>query len=344
MSSNQNESVGQPEGEALTVADTFMLPNGAVAFDEGLHKKIVIADDSSVSRVLLKHTLENWGFDVTVTQDGNEALEALKAEGSARLAILDWVMPGLDGVEVCRRLRELSHFPYTYVVMLTSMTNKEDLAVAIQAGADDFMSKPFHNQELRARLRSGQRILKLQSALQFQATHDALTGVLNRRAVLDRLEREMARTARQRSSLAVGLIDVDHFKKVNDTYGHLAGDRILKSVVKRISSLLRPYDVIGRYGGEEFLLVLPNCSESQASDIAERLRHGVMVSPVACAPASIPVTISIGITVTTMSGSQEPEQLIHLADEAVYQAKQAGRNRVWRSTNSMPPVSSSLPA
>src|ERR1051325_10326244 len=139
--------------------------------NEELYKKVIIAEDSLVSRMLLQRSLNDWGFDVTVTHDGNEAYAALSAESSARLAILDWMMPGMDGVEVCRKIRQMPHLPYTYIVMLTSMTNKEDLAAALQAGADDFVSKPFNEQELKARLRAGQRILELQSALQFQASH-----------------------------------------------------------------------------------------------------------------------------------------------------------------------------
>lgn len=295
--------------------------------DEESYKKILIADDSLLSCALLQRTLSAWGFDVTVAHDGNEAVAALSAEDGARLAILDWMMPGLDGVEVCRRVRRLPHLPYTYIVMLTSMTDKEELANALQAGADDFVSKPFDDLELKARLRAGQRIVELQNALRFQAMHDELTGALNRKAVMSRLEQELARGARQPAPVAVAMIDVDHFKKVNDTFGHLVGDQVLKSVVKRISSLLRPYDVIGRYGGEEFLLVLPGCSLRQAKVVAERLRGEMDTVPVELPTASLRVTISIGVAATQAGRSpEEPEALIQLADEAVYHAKEAGRN------------------
>lgn len=199
------------------------------------------------------------------------------------------------------------------------------------AGADDYLTKPFDKGELRARLRVGTRILTLQEDLirarenlRFQATHDVLTGIWNRRAVLDLLHREIERAARFHASTGVLMLDLDHFKKINDTYGHLTGDAVLKETAQRITQVVRSYDFVGRYGGEEFLVLLPGCDKEQAEQSGERIRLAVTATPVFAAGSEIHVTISIGATATI--GGPETEVLA-IADAALYQAKSAGRNR-----------------
>lgn len=288
--------------------------------------KILIAEDSATSRLLLKHALGAWGYEVVMTHNGLEAMEELQKPDGPRLAILDWMMPEMDGIEVCKRIRQQADHPYVYIIMLTAKSAIAELAMALQCGADDYVSKPFDKQELHARLRNGQRILQLQDALTFKATHDSVTETLNRRAVIEALERELARALRQHTPLAVAMLDLDYFKQVNDRFGHLAGDAVLRSVAERIEKSLRPYDVVGRYGGEEFLLVLPGCDLEQALEVAERLRQGLAASPVSFDKRQIKVTTSIGIAALTLERVEESNELIKLADDALYRAKQSGRN------------------
>src|SRR5579863_4367687 len=192
-------------------------------------KRILIAEDDPVSRRLLEVFLVNWGFEVAIATTGTEALQLLDRMDAPRLAILDWMMPGMEGTQVCQKLRESKDRPYVYIMLLTGRSQKEDLLVGLESGADDYLTKPFDAQELRARLHVGQRILDLQDKLiaageelLFRATHDSLTGVANRGVILDTLRRERARQAREGGSFAIVLADLDHFKYVNDTYGHQA--------------------------------------------------------------------------------------------------------------------------
>lgn len=295
-------------------------------FNNEFINRILIAEDSATSRLFLKQTLSKWGFEVVTTQNGLEALEELQKPDGPRLAILDWMMPKMDGIEVCQRIRQQAGHPYVYIIMLTAKSAIAELAMALQCGADDYVSKPFDKQELHARLRNGQRILQLQDALMFKATHDTVTGTLNRRAVIEALDIETARALRQHTPLAVAMLDLDHFKQVNDQFGHLAGDAVLRSVAERIAKSLRPYDVVGRYGGEEFLLVLPGCNLEQALEVTERLRQGLAASPVSFDKRLIKVTTSIGIAALTLERGEESNELIKLADDALYRAKQIGRN------------------
>jgi PleD family two-component response regulator len=226
--------------------------------------QVLVAEDNPVFQSMLCGILERWGYAAVSVRDGETAWDILQSEHAPRLAILDWMMPGIDGVEVCRRVRTAGKEPYTYIVLLTARTESRDLVEAMDAGADDYLTKPFRNHELRVRLRAGRRILDLQEellrareALRLQATHDALTGLMNRSAILERLRNELSRSSRDRQPLAVLLADLDRFKLVNDKCGHLAGDAVLRESALRMKSALRRYDAVGRYGGEEFLLVLP---------------------------------------------------------------------------------------
>lgn len=298
--------------------------------------RILIAEDDPVSRRLLEVTLKKWGYDVVVCNDGREAWDALKQEDSPRLAILDWMMPQMDGLEVCTRVRELTRQEYTYIIMLTAKGRKEDIIDGMTAGADDYITKPFNQGELQVRLRAATRVLELQSQLlaaqeelRHQATHDALTGLYNRSAVLDNLSREAARAIREHTSLAVLMIDLDKFKSINDTYGHQAGDTVLKEAASRIRNAIRPYDGFGRYGGEEFLLVLPRCDSTFAKYVAERLRACVASNPfVLDDDSEVQVTVSVGVASKIVEGGSDGEELIQHADAALYVAKRSGRDRV----------------
>jgi two-component system cell cycle response regulator len=290
--------------------------------------KILVADDDAVSRRLLEATLRRWGYDVVVAEDGARAWEILQEEAAPQLAILDWVMPGLDGPQICGEVRSLGEQRYIYLLLLTAKSEKEDLVKGLDAGADDFLTKPFDAQELRARLRAGIRILELQEKLRVEATHDSLTGLWNRGAALDLLRRELSRGERHGTPVTVVMADIDHFKRINDTHGHLAGDVVLREVAHRLSSAVRSYDVAGRVGGEEFLFVFPGCAIGDAVDQAERLRACINREPADTPEGPIPVTLSLGVAVREGRVSVDPDSLLRAADTALYRAKRGGRDRV----------------
>jgi len=286
---------------------------------------ILAAEDNPVFQSMLRTLLRKWGYDAIMAQNGNEAWQILESERAPRLAVLDWMMPGMDGVQICRRVRSIGREPYTYIVLLTARTDSEDLVEGMEAGADDYLTKPFNAQELRVRIRAGRRILDLQDALRRQATHDGLTGLLNRNSILGRLAEEMTRSQREARPLSLLMVDLDRFKSVNDTYGHLAGDAVLSEAAARMSAASRCYDGLGRYGGEEFLVILPGCDLASAVLQAERLRESIAATPFILPGQHLGVTCSIGVA--SVAGGV-PRTLIQRADEALYQAKAQGRNRV----------------
>jgi len=296
--------------------------------------KILIAEDDPVSRRVLQAFLAKWGYEVLSASDGTEAARVFERQEAPTLAILDWMMPGIEGPELCRRVRGRKDRPYTYILLLTARTQKEDIFRGLESGADDYLTKPFDSQELRARLHVGQRILDLQSRLmeagerlQFQATHDPLTGLCNHGAIIDAIDRESARQLREGGSFGIILLDIDHFKRVNDTYGHLIGDAVLKETGHRIASSVRPYDTVGRYGGEEFLIVAPSSDASGACRLAERIREAIGTLNFDTTTGPISVTVSCGVAVGGANKPVDSQALLQLADEALYRAKNNGRNR-----------------
>lgn len=297
--------------------------------------RILIAEDDGVTRQVLAKLLRRWGYDVVIACDGTQAWELLQRPDAPELVILDWLMPGIDGVDLCAKLRTVARDICPYIVLLTGMSHKKDLLKGFDAGADDYVVKPFDPEELRVRIRAGERIVGLQieslaarDALRKLATHDYLTGLRNRAAVLEELRREVGRTPRSGLPVNVVMADVDYFKKVNDRYGHQVGDIVLAEVAKRMASEVRSYEVIGRYGGEEFLIVVTGCSLSGAAKQAERVRHAVEAREFDVLGLRIPVTVSLGVASSSQIDPPNEELLIALADTALYSAKQAGRNRV----------------
>ncbi len=295
--------------------------------------KVLVAEDEPVARHLLTRLLTKWGYDVTSVPSGDAAWEVLDQDHSFTLAIFDWMMPGSDGVEIVRRLRAADDRPYTYVLLLTAKNEKSEALHALNAGCDDYITKPFDPEELRARLLVGKRIVDLQTQLthalqvtHHQATHDALTGVFNRRAILDVLGQEIDRSRRADIPLSIALADIDHFKSVNDTYGHIIGDEVLRALTERIMGLIRSYDRLGRFGGEEFLIVFPECGSQEALASSERVRKGVANTQLRVADLSLPATLSMGLA--TLDSSSDVESLLSEADEALYLAKENGRNQV----------------
>jgi two-component system cell cycle response regulator len=314
-----------------------IIQEGAAAAPAAVDMRILIADDSIVSRHLLEATLRKWGYEVVVACDGQEAWNYLSAPDAPRMAILDWMMPGMSGPDVCRRLREQAkreESNYTYIVLLTSKSQREDLIEGMEAGADDYLTKPFDQHELKVRLRAGSRVIDLQrelvaarEELREQATKDFLTRIWNRSSILDILQRELLRAGRESRPVGVVLADLDHFKAVNDTYGHFAGDAVLREFTRRVTAAMRSYDSMGRYGGEEFLVVLPGCDEQCTANQAERMRLALSAEPMLINEARHPLTSSFGATCWLPGMNLNAEALIRVADDALYLAKNQGRDR-----------------
>ena len=270
--------------------------------------KILIADDEPVSRRLLEGTLRKLGHEVLAVEDGTQAVATLLEPDGPRMAILDWMMPGCDGLTVCREVRKRPA-PYTYIILLTSRDRRSDMMEALDAEVDDFLTKPYDAVELRARLRSGERILSLQETLlhaqaelRHEARHDRLTGLWNRGTIVDHLNRDLRRAEREKTTVTVLLADLDHFKLVNDTYGHIMGDCVLQQASTRMRSVLRAYECIGRYGGEEFMVVLSGADMRIGRQVAERVRAAVANQPMSCGDITVDVHVSIGLASTAASG------------------------------------------
>ena len=297
--------------------------------------KILIADDEAMSRLLLQKTLERAGYQVSTAENGREAADQLCGLGGPKLALLDWEMPELDGPGVCREVRKKKEHSYIYMVLLTSKEAKEDIVAGLESGADDYLVKPFDTAELKARLRTGLRILDLENRLveareemRFKASHDALTTLWNRGVVMELMGQELSRSHRENGTTVIVLCDIDHFKSVNDSFGHLIGDEVLRETAKRLLASVRSYDFVGRYGGEEFLVVLNNCDPAFAMARAEEIRNTIAQHPVETSSGPVTVTMSLGLLLSHEWGSRSVEALLQEADKALYSAKAAGRNCV----------------
>jgi diguanylate cyclase (GGDEF)-like protein len=297
--------------------------------------KVLAAEDNPVFRSMLVSMLTKWGYEPVIASDGNKAWLALQSPDSPRLAILDWMMPGLNGVDICRAVRSSCREPYVYILLLTARNDAGDLVEGMESGADDYLTKPFLAHELRVRLRAGRRILELQEqllaareALREQATHDCLTGLLNRGAILETLDKELSRASREGRPLSLLMLDLDRFKQINDAHGHAAGDAVLREAAQRMKAAVRGYDSVGRCGGEEFLIVLPGCDGAGAIAQAERIREIIAAPPVADGSRSIPMTCSIGAASRSLPAVEDADGLLREADLALYRAKDGGRNRV----------------
>ncbi len=302
----------------------------------------VIADDDALSRRLTQCALERAGYEVTALENGSPVAKCLSAPESPRLALVDWEMPGLDGPGVCRAIRAIRDQPYIYIILLTSKESKADLVAGLEAGADDYLTKPCHSEELNARLRTGQRILELQDRMFYDARHDFLTKLPNRVCFFDRLGQCVARATKDRSyRFAVLFADLDRFKAVNDGLGHSAGDELLTQVAERLLRSIRrkgpvfpasglntvsrvnAEDILGRIGGDEFTVLLDDirCTED-ATRIAVRIRNA-LTAPFRIAGHDVGISVSIGISI---GGGRETtvEEILHDADASMYRAKASG--------------------
>ena len=291
---------------------------------------LIAGGDARLSREI-EVLLPKWGYEIVGARTGDEALNLLNGDNPPRIALLDWHLPGVAGIEVCRRVRVQPESQSVHFVLLIS--GGQDLQEGLNAGADDFLRKPVDSHELKARLRTGSRLLELeesvrvsQAALRVQVTRDPLTGAWNRSAILDFLSRDFARAERSQAPLSVVLADLDRLRDINDRYGQAAGDEVLKEAVRRICSSIRTYDAVGRYGGEEFLVVLPGSDGLTGLYVAERIRENVASAAVQTVDGQIPVTISLGVAALTGDRS-DPIELLRSADAALAHAKSSGFNR-----------------
>jgi two-component system cell cycle response regulator len=301
--------------------------------------RIVVADDDALSRRLTQRTLENAGYDVEAVENGCVAAECLSIAGGPRLAILDWEMPGLDGPGVCRAIRVRKDRPYIYIILLTAKESKDDLVAGLEAGADDYLTKPYHAEELKARLRTGQRILALQDRLFHDARHDSLTQLPNRAYFLDRLIQCVNHSKEDMDyRLAILFVDLDRFKSVNDTLGHAAGDELLTQVAERLLRSIRRddpisrasgikafvrtprEDILARLGGDEFTVLLDGIrSGADATGIAERIQCELSL-PFLISGRRVQISASIGISISG-AGCNDAEDMLRGADAAMYRSK-----------------------
>ncbi|MFH1950953.1 MAG: diguanylate cyclase [Pseudomonadota bacterium] len=295
--------------------------------------KILIAEDDPISRRVLEANLLEWGYEVMVASDSGEAWEIIQQPESPNLIISDWMMPRMDGLALCREIRNMEKSEYIYFIILTAKGEKKDIIEGLEAGADDFLTKPFNPEELKYRIRIGERIINLERRILELANTDPLTGLLNRRAFLERMEQEMSRAQREKKPLSLILADIDHFKSVNDTYGHQIGDLVLQRFVGQLTTSTRPYDFLGRYGGEEFVVCLPGGDGLQAASVSERIRRQVKDMEIMLPDdsRSIRITASFGTASNSIESGKNIDLLIKRADDALYLAKDKGRNCVCSS-------------
>jgi len=296
--------------------------------------RILVVEDDSVTRLALERLFKRRGFEVLAMSEGQTAYEILSHDDAPKIAIIDWALPSMSGLDLCRKLRELDRSNRTHVIMLTGKTGPEDAVAGLNAGADDYVRKPFDIDELYARVRAAARLIAVEDQLRLQADRDELTGVLSRSAILDELRRCLTHSSPVNAPLSIAMVDVDHFKQVNDQYGHGTGDVALRGVATLFGESVRPTDFVGRYGGEEFLIVLPGCDSHEAFQVAERIRKHTAGQEITTSAAPLKLTVSIGVSTATAI-TLNIDQLIDTADQALYRAKDAGRNRVVASTSEL---------
>ena len=302
--------------------------------------RVLLVDDEIETLSLLGLLLHQYGYETIQIRDGLEAWQALQeaheAGDQVQLVITDWMMPGLEGPHLIKKIREANFSGYTYIILMTARASRKDMVEGIRAGADDYLVKPYDPDEVVARISIAERILNLEKMLVEQkkqlvvmATYDEMTGLLNRRKLTEIALIELARARRQDKPIGMIMIDIDHFKSVNDCYGHEVGDAALRLIANTVKSHLRPYDQAGRWGGEEFLLLLPGASIGDAVIIAERLRVSLSGTPLVISDqTTIKLSASFGVVSTNQFSFTTFDELVRLADNALYKAKNNGRNRV----------------
>lgn len=301
--------------------------------------KVLIAEDDVISGRALEKNIRGWGYDAVLTTNGKDAWQALNPEvkdlkkpdkDPIRIAVLDWEMPYINGIDLCKKIRTTpldKKDSYLYIILLTGRDNQDDIIQGLSAGADDYITKPYNFLELKVRLNNGERIIQLENNRIQIADTDDLTQICNRDRIREILTEETERCLRENTPIGVIWADIDNFKQVNDNFGHITGDLVLIEVAKRLKKSLRKYDKIGRYGGDEFLAVIPTCGYDHIAHIAERFRRVINAKKIAIESDQLEVTISVGATSSEYSPNSSPDILIKTSDKALYEAKNKGRNR-----------------
>lgn len=300
--------------------------------------EILIVENNFISRCQLEDIFKKWGFEVNSCSDCNVAWEMIDKKNPPGIVVLDWRKSSMEGIRLCQRIRNEISESYVYILLLTMEENVEDRLLGLDTGADNYLDRPFNAIMLKSQLEVAERIIHSQSELissmefhRAMAARDSLTGLWNHSEIIDILDREMGRAGRGKNPVSAVMIDLDNFKEINDNHGHTVGDTVLCEVAKRMSSAIRQYDSVGRYGGEEFLVVLPGCDQKTIGFVTEKLRKIVYEDKVPHPEKEntvIPVTASIGVAVCCNPEKKDAKALIQLADSALYQAKENGRNRV----------------
>ena len=295
---------------------------------DSINMNVLIAEDDIISCRALEKNLRDWGYRVHVTKNGEEAWEIIK-NGGIRLAIVDWGMPKMNGLELCHKIRneyQPREEKYLYIILLTGRDLEKDIITGLSAGADDYITKPFSYMELKVRIQNGARIIALQDIQLQKANTDSLTQLWNRKKILEILEEELNRNFRENIPLGIIMLDIDNFKTINDTYGHLIGDKVIIEVASRLKKKIRSYDKIGRYGGDELLLILPGLGRQDAKNIAERLRQSVCAEKIQTEAGALNITVSLGVSIFDTASRPSTKKMIEESDLALYVAKGRGRN------------------
>ncbi|HEX6929088.1 MAG TPA: diguanylate cyclase [Gammaproteobacteria bacterium] len=290
--------------------------------------RALVACDEPVTRRELEQAFLDGGVEVMCVRNGREALENLRNMDVPQLAVLDGLMPGMDGAALTERLRADERFKSLFIILLTQESDNNAWRRARNSGADDALSKPVHAGELALRLDLWKRFQVLKQLADSGASHDQVTGLYSHGLILETAQHELDRAAREQMPLSVLLTDVDHLRQINDAYGHQMGDKVLAEVARRLKVALRSYDLSGRYGGEEFLTVLPRCGRANAIEVGERVRRAMLAGPFEIDRLKLDVTVSIGVATTMGDEHVLSRKIIRAADHALYKAKREGRNRV----------------
>lgn len=290
--------------------------------------RALVACDEPVTRRELEQAFLDGGVEVLCVQDGREALENLRNMDAPQLLVLDWLMPGIDGPKLVERLRADERYTSLFIVLLAGESDGNAWRRARTVGADDVLNKPVRVNELALRVDLWKRFQGLKQVADSGASHDQVTGLYSHGLILETAQHELDRTAREEMPLSVLLTDVDHLRQINDAYGHQMGDKVLTEVAKRLKVALRSYDLSGRYGGEEFLTVLPRCGRANAIEVGERVRRAMLAGPFEIDRLKLDVTVSIGVATTMGDEHVQARKIIRAADHALYKAKREGRNRV----------------
>lgn len=287
--------------------------------------RVLLADHEPASRLELETLLKRWGFEVLAVKNGRDAWAALE-QGDTRLALLDTGLPTPNGFELCRQLRARAGGSETFIILMTPDNAPSTVAEIMNAGADDFLARPVQAHHLHLRLQTARRIVQMQNELRARASIDTLTGLWNHAMVLEMFNAELKRAERDELPVSIVLTDVDRLKQINDFHGHGVGDEILHCIAERMRVALRSYYMCGRYGGEEFLVVLPRCGKANAMEVAGRVRAAIADKPLPTSAGEMSVTVSCGVATTGRGQPVTPEKAIKAADEALFRAKRNGRN------------------